>query len=289
MHEVFVKGILTTKNKHSTMNLYRGCTHGCIYCDSRSKCYQMEHEFTDVAVKINAITLLELTLKKKKEKSMLAMGSMSDPYLHLEASIGLTRKALEVIYKYGFGVSLITKSNLILKDLDILKKINEKSRAVVQMTLTTYDEFLCKTIEPNVSSTKERVEALKILASNNIDTYVWLCPILPYINDDEKNLLGILNYCKEAKVKGIVCFGFGMTLREGNREYYYENLDKYFPGIKDKYIKRYKNYYSIQSPNNTTLYTILKKFCQENNILYKSDEVFKDIENFVDRTQITLF
>ena len=171
MHLKKVKGILSSSNG---MNLYRGCTHGCIYCDSRSKCYHMEHAFEDVEVKENAIVLLENALKRKRLKCMLITGSMTDPYIPLEDEFSSVRKALSLAYKYGFGFTLITKSNRVLKDLDLLKAINDKTKCVVQMTLTTYDEDLCKKIEPNVSTTKERVEALKKLQDAGTVSYTHL-------------------------------------------------------------------------------------------------------------------
>lgn len=216
MHYVNAKSILSAKNG---MNLYRGCSHGCIYCDSRSKCYHMEHDFEDIEIKENAIELLENALKRKRKKCMLGTGSMTDPYIPLESKIGNVRKALALANQYGFGFTLITKSDRILRDLDLLKSINDKTKCVVQMTLTTYDEDLCRKIEPNVSTTRERFEALKKLNEAGIPTIVWLCPILPFINDTEENIIGILEYCIEAKVYGVICFGMGLTLREGNREY----------------------------------------------------------------------
>ena len=233
MHFIKVKGILSASNG---MNLYRGCSHGCIYCDSRSKCYHMEHDFEDIEIKGNAIELLENSLKRKRKKCMLSTGSMTDPYIPLESKIGNVRKALTLANKYGFGFTLITKSDRVLRDLDLLKSINDKTKCVVQMTLTTYDEDLCKKIEPNVSTTKERFEALKKLNEAGIPTIVWLCPILPFINDTEENIRGILEYCIEAKVYGVICFGMGLTLREGNREYFYSQLDRLFPHMKEKYI-----------------------------------------------------
>ena len=223
MHYVNAKSILSAKNG---MNLYRGCSHGCIYCDSRSKCYHMEHDFEDIEIKENAIELLENALKRKRKKCMLGTGSMTDPYIPLESKIGNVRKALALANQYGFGFTLITKSDRILRDLDLLKSINDKTKCVVQMTLTTYDENLCKKIEPNVSTTRERFEALKKLNEAGIPTIVWLCPILPFINDTEENITGILEYCIEAKVYGVICFGMGLTLREGNREYFYNQLDR---------------------------------------------------------------
>ena len=281
MHFTKVKGILSPKNG---MNLYRGCTHGCIYCDSRSTCYQMNHKFEDIEVKENAIELLEDALKRKRKKCMIGMGSMTDPYIPEELKLKHTRKALEVASKYGFGITLITKSNRVLRDLDLLKEINQKTKCVVQMTLTTYDEELCKKIEPNVSTTKERFEALLTLRDAGISTVVWLTPLLPYINDTEENLLGILNYCKEAKVYGILCFGIGVTLRDGNREYFYTQLDKKFPNLKEQYIKEYGNSYIINSKNNTKLMKIFYEFCEKNKIEHNPDKIFGYLNEFEDKT-----
>ena len=282
MHFTKVKGILSPKNG---MNLYRGCTHGCIYCDSRSTCYQMNHKFEDIEVKENAIELLEDALKRKRKKCMIGMGSMTDPYIPEELKLKHTRKALEVASKYGFGITLITKSNRVLRDLDLLKEINQKTKCVVQMTLTTYDEELCKKIEPNVSTTKERFEALLTLRDAGISTVVWLTPLLPYINDTEENLLGILNYCKEAKVYGILCFGIGVTLRDGNREYFYAQLDKKFPNLKEQYIKEYGNSYIINSKNNTKLMKIFYEFCEKNKIEHNPDKIFNYLNEFEDKTE----
>ena len=185
MHFKQVKSILSPKNG---MNLYRGCSHGCIYCDSRSSIYNMNHEFEDIEVKENGLELLRKVLKNKREKVMVGTGSMADPYMPLEKRLEYTRSALKLIHKYGHGFTCITKSDLILRDLDLIKKINENTKAVVQMTLTTADEDLCKILEPNVCTTKRRVEVLETLNEENIPTIVWLCPILPFINDTEENI-----------------------------------------------------------------------------------------------------
>ncbi len=288
MHYKKAKGILSPKN---SMNLYRGCKHGCIYCDSRSKCYNMEHDFEDIEVKENAIELLEAALKRKRKKCMIGLGAMSDPYMPLEEEIEYTRKALSLIYQYGFGFTAITKSDKILRDIDLLKKINTKTKCVVQMTLTTYDENLCKIIEPNVCTTYERFKTLKRLNEENIQTVVWLCPILPFINDDEYNLRGILNYCIKAKVKGIINFGMGVTLRDGNREYFYKNLDKHFTGLKEKYIRTYANSYILNSPNNEKLMKIFHETCDKHNIMHNNDEIFNYINTFEQKKykQLKLF
>ena len=287
MHYVEAKSLLTSWN---SMNIYRGCTHGCIYCDSRSTCYHIDHIFEDIEVKKNAPELLETILKKKKNKIMISTGSMSDPYMPIEEKLQLTRKCLEVIDKYGFGATVITKSDLILRDLDLLKSINKKAKCVVQMTLTTYDEELCKKIEPNVCSTKRRFEVLKILQENNIPTVVWFTPILPFINDTMENMKGNLDYCIEAGVKGIIFYGAGMTLREGNREYYYKMLDKHFPTLSDIYRKKYKNAYQVVSDNNEKLMKYFYKRCKKNHILYTPDECFNYINEMPEKyEQISIF
>ena len=279
MHEVYAKSILSPKNG---MNIYRGCSHGCIYCDSRSKCYGMKHEFEDIEVKINAPELLEQAMRKKKNRCMIGTGAMCDPYLHIEEKLRLTHRCLELIDRYGFGLSILTKSARILRDLDLLQSINDKAKCVVQMTLTTHDEQLCRIVEPNVSSTAERVEILNIMRHNQIPTVVWLCPILPFINDTEENLLGILNSCADAGVKGILCFGMGMTLREGDREYYYDALDRHFPGLKEKYISLYGNSYVLDSPNSAKLMHIFRSFCRSNGIMYRQSEIFAYLNEFPD-------
>ena len=276
MHEVNVKGILSAKNG---MNIYRGC----IYCDSRSLCYQMNHKFEDIEVKANAVGLLENTLRRKRNKCMIGTGAMSDPYMPIEEKLGNMRKCLEVIERYGFGVTMITKSTKVLRDLDLLKKINEKSKCVVQMTLTTYDEDLCRIVEPNVETTYERFRALEILHDNGIPTVVWLCPILPFINDTEENIRGILDYCVRAKVKGIINFDMGVTLRDGNREYFYKKLDEHFPGLKEKYIRMYGNSYQLSSPNSRQLNMIYKSECIKNGIMCDVNECFEYLNKYEDK------
>lgn len=280
MHEVNVKGILSAKNG---MNIYRGCLHGCIYCDSRSLCYQMKHKFEDIEVKANAVELLENALRRKRNKCMIGTGAMSDPYMPIEEKLGNMRKCLEVIERYGFGVTMITKSTKVLRDLDLLKKINEKSKCVVQMTLTTYDEDLCRIVEPNVETTYERFRALKILRDNGIPTVVWLCPILPFINDTEENIRGILDYCVRAKVRGIINFDMGVTLRDGNREYFYKKLDEHFPGLKEKYIRMYGNSYQLSSPNSRKLNMIYKSECIKNGIMCDVNECFEYLNKYEDK------
>ncbi len=290
MHFVDAKGILTGNSGYYGMNVYRGCTHGCIYCDSRSSCYQFTHLFEDVEVKQNAPELLEKELKSKRRKCMIGTGSMSDPYMHCEEKLFLTRKCLEIILKYGFGAAVLTKSDRILRDIDLLDEINRSAKCVVQMTLTTYDDNLCRIVEPNVCNTKRRFQVLEEMRERGIPTVVWLTPILPFLNDTEENIAAILEDCVRVGVKGIVCYNMGLTLRDGDREYYYAALDKHFPGMKEKYRKRYGNAYELPSPNAGNLMKVLYGICSKNEILSKPEECFRYIQEFPDKfTQISLF
>ena len=287
MHYVTAKSILSAKNG---MNLYRGCQHGCIYCDARSQCYGMDHPFEDIAVKENALELLEAALRSKRKPCMIGTGAMSDPYMPLEAELELTRKSLELIEKYGFGVTLQTKSEAVLRDLDLLKRINEKTKAVVQMTLTTADDTLCRIIEPGVSPTSRRVAALKAFQQAGIPTVVWLCPVLPFVNDTEENIRNIVGFCADAGVKGIIHFGMGLTLRDGNREYYYVALDRYFPGLKEWYIRTYGNAYELLSPNARQLEKIFRAECDQKGIWHDNDRIFAYLSEFEEKTeQMTFF
>lgn len=287
MHYIQAKSILSP---HNGMNLYRGCLHGCIYCDSRSACYQMNHPFTDIAVKENAISLLEQALRNKRKPCMIGTGAMTDPYIPLEEKLQLTRKALELIDRYGFGIAIQTKSARILRDLDLLASINQKAKAVVQMTLTTHDEALCRILEPCVSTTAQRVDALKQFRDAGIPTIVWLCPLLPGLNDTEANVLGILESCRDAGVKGIINFGMGVTLREGSREYFYRQLDIHFPGLKEWYIRTYGNAYEIPSPNSGQLFQLFHSFCEENGIWHHNDQIFAYMNTLESKEeQLTLF
>ena len=290
MHFVDAKGLLSGSNGHYGMNIYRGCSHGCIYCDSRSLCYRFTHAFEDIEVKQNAPELLEKALKSKRKKAMIGTGAMSDPYMHCEEELGLTRKCLEIIKKYGFGVAVQTKSDRILRDIVLLDEINKEAKCVVQMTLTTYDDALCKILEPNVCNTKRRIEVLGKMQERGIPTIVWLSPVLPYINDTEENITAILNECVRVGVKGIICFGMGLTLRDGDREYYYAALDKHFPGLKARYIREFGNAYEIPSPNTDNLYKVFYGICKKNGMMSTPDECFKYMNEFPEKyEQMSLF
>ena len=289
VHEKEAKTLVSAKGG---MNIYRGCTHGCIYCDSRSRCYQMDFSFEDVEVKSNAVELLEKTLRSRRKRCMIGTGAMSDPYMHCEENLKNMRKCLELIERYGYGVAVQTKSDLILRDLDLLKRINSQTKAVVQMTMTTYKEDLCRILEPKVCTTKRRAEVLNIMRDNGIPTIVWLSPILPYINDTEENIRGILSYCIEAKVKGIICFGMGLTLREGNREYFYQKLDEHFPHLKQVYQRRYGLSYEVVSQNHKKLMEIFYDLCREYGIESDRERNFTYLYEFEDKKegrQLSLF
>ncbi len=289
MHFVQAKGILNKSGGHCGMNIYRGCTHGCIYCDSRSRCYQFTHGFEDIEVKKNAPELLESALRSKRERCMIGTGSMSDPYMHCEKELMLTRMCEEIICRYGFGFTVITKSDMILRDIDILDEINRESKCVVQMTLTTYDDELCGKIEPNVCNTKRRLEVLEEMQKRGIPTVVWLTPVLPFINDTEENIRAILNSCAQVGVRGIVTFGMGLTLREGDREYYYAALDRHFPGLKERYIRTFGDNYEVPSPYNNRLMRILEYICGKYGMMHRPDECFGYLNEFPEKFEQTSF
>jgi len=277
MYETYAKSILSQKNG---INVYRGCTHGCIYCDSRSEVYGMPHAFDDVEVKINAPELLKSALNRRKSPCMVGMGSMSDPYNPIEAELRLTRKTLETVYDCRCGITLITKSARVLDDLDLLSKINARSKCVIQMTVTTADDELCRKIEPNVSVTSERAEALYRLKEAGIPTVVWFCPILPFINDTEENTRGVLDICEKASVKGVVYFGAGLTLRDGNREYFYKHLDLSFPSLKEKYIKTYGKRYVVSSPDAARLDELFYSLCKKSGIMCDNGRIFAYLSEY---------
>lgn len=283
MHFMDAKTLLSAQNG---MNLYRGCTHGCIYCDARSACYHMEHAFEDVAVKRNAPALLEAALRKKRARCMIATGAMCDPYLPEERTLGLTRRCLAILRNYGFGLAIQTKSDLILRDLDLLDAIHAQAKCVVQMTLTTADEALCRIVEPNVCTTARRFEVLRTLQSHGIPTVVWIEPLLPFINDTSKNLAALLDMCADTGVWGIVCFGMGLTLREGSREHYYRSLDRHFPGLKARYQQTYGYAYELPSPNAPALWSQFVSTCDRCGIVHDNAQIFAYLRALV---QSTLF
>ena len=287
MHFVEAKTLVSGRNG---MNVYRGCAHGCVYCDSRSVCYQFTHPFEDIEVKRNAPALLEGVLQKRRKTCVISTGSMSDPYQPCEAELRLTRRCLELIDRYGFGASVITKSDLVLRDLDLFESINRKAKSVLQMTLTIADDALSRVLEPNVCTTTRRYEVLKAFQARGVPAVVWMTPILPFLTDTRENVQTILDWCFDAGVKGIVCFNAGVTLREGDREYYYRALDRHFPGLSDEYRKIYGNAYEVNSPDHAALMRLFHTECEKHGVLHDPEECFRYIaampENMV---QMSLF
>ena len=287
MHEADAKALLSSTNG---MNIYRGCVHGCIYCDSRSACYQFTHPFEDVEVKRNAPELLEDFLRRRRKRCVISTGSMSDPYQPCEKELRLMRRCLELIERYGFGASVITKSDLVLRDLDLFESIHRKAKSVLQMTMTVSDDELSRVLEPNVCPSSRRYEVLKEFQSRGIPGVVWLSPFLPFLTDTEENLRRLLDYCFSAGVKGIVCFGIGLTLRQGNREYFYSQLDRHFPGLSDEYRNTYKSAYVVSSPRQDELMRIFHAACEKNGVLHDPEDCFRYIAELPELdTQLSLF
>ena len=270
------------------MNLYRGCSHGCIYCDSRSNCYHIDN-FNRVRGKENALYILEKELSKKRTKGVVGIGSMSDTYNPLEIKYEQTRGALKLISKYGFGVSIDTKSDLILRDLDLLKEINSKNNVIIKFTITTPDDRLSKIIEPNVCMSSKRLEAIKILSDNGIFAGIMLNPVLPFITDKEEDIKALVRLASEYGAKFIHTY-MGMTLRENQRDYYFNKLEEHFIGLKSKYIKTYGDKYNCLSPNYKHLYNVFANECNKYGILYKMDDIIKTYKKkIIDNEQISLF
>ena len=280
------KSLLTQSNG---MNVYRGCLHGCVYCDSRSSCYQFTHPFEDIEVKENAPELLEAILKKKRKKIMIGTGSMCDPYQPCEKELKITRRCLEFIERYGFGATVLTKSDMILRDMDLLEKINENAKAVVQTSLTIADEGLSKKLEPGVCNSRRRYEVLKECQKNGIPTVVWMTPILPFITDTRENVDQILDWCIDAGVKGIICWNLGMTLREGDREYYHNALDRYFPGLKQKYQRRYGNSYEVVSDFSDEWMPCFHEKCESLGILHTPEDCFSYMHDLPEKYEQMTF
>lgn len=269
------------------MNIYKGCCHGCIYCDSRSECYRIDN-FDVIRAKENALALINKELKSKKRTGVIGTGAMSDPYNPFEREYKLTRGALELINTYGFGVSLITKSDLVIRDIDILKKIKNHSPVLVKITITTCSDELCKKIEPNVAVSSKRFSAIKELSENGIFAGILLMPVLPFLEDNEENIRSIVKKAYENGAKFIFP-AFGMTLRQNQRDWYYKKLDEKFPGIKQKYIKQFGNNYECYSPKAKQLWNLFKEDCEKYGIVYKMSDIIKAYKKGYEKDQLSLF
>lgn len=267
MHEVEAKHLLTPVRARMddffyanwNMNLYRGCSHGCIYCDSRSACYHLDH-FDQVRPKKDALRLLEDELRSKRTTGVITMGAMSDPYNPLERDLQLTRGALELIRRYRFGASYTTKSALCARDADLLAEISRHAPVCARLTITCAEDDLCRRIEPRVSVSSQRFAALRALSDAGVYAGVWLNPVLPFLTDAKDNILGVVHKSADAGAKFVVCF-FEMTLRTGNREYYFDALEREFPGVRQKYLSAFHNDYVCPSPDAQRLYDVFREEC----------------------------
>lgn len=253
------------------MNLYRGCSHGCIYCDSRSACYQIDH-FDNVRPKENALALLEDELRRKRNTGVITMGSMSDPYNPLEKELQLTRGALAKIRQYRFGAAFTTKSALCARDADLLADISRNAPVCARLTVTCADDSLCRKIEPGVSPSSERFDAMRVLADHGVYTGTWLNPLLPFITDTEDNVRRIVQMTADAGGRFVICF-FGMTLRTGNREFYFAALERNFPGVREKYLRAYGNAYELLSPDSHRLYDIIRNECTKRGLHWRFSDL----------------
>ena len=294
MEFISAKTIISGYAEHSAwfgnnynMNIYKGCCHGCIYCDSRSECYRIDN-FDTVRAKKDALILINKELKSKKRKGVIGTGAMSDPYNPFEKEYSLTRGALELINMHGFGVSIITKSDLIKRDIDILKKIKSHSPVLVKITVTTCDDELCTKIEPNVGVASKRFSAIKELSDNGIFAGVLLMPVLPFLEDNEENINGIIKLAHESGAKFIYP-AFGVTLRQNQRDWYFKKLDENFTGIKQKYIEQFKNDYECRSPKAKELWKVFKRECDNFSILYKMEDIIDAYKKGYEDNQLSMF
>lgn len=295
MEKVPAKTILQ-RNKSSdwfgndyNMNLYRGCCHGCIYCDSRSECYHVE-DFDTVRAKENALAILRDELRRKIRKGIIGTGAMSDPYNPFEQTELLTRHALELINAYEFGITVITKSPLITRDIDVYSEISEHSPVLCKMTVTTADDELCRLIEPNVAPASERFEALAKMSENGLFTGITLMPVLPFIEDTAENIRKIVRAAHECGVRCIYPF-FGVTLRTNQREYFLNELDKRFPDseLRERYTRRFGNSYECVSSDVKRLWSIFTSECNRFGILYNMKSIISAYKMGYGDMQLSFF
>ncbi len=295
MKTVPAKSILH-KNKDTSwfgndynMNLYRGCCHGCIYCDSRSDCYGIEN-FSAVRAKENALVILRNELRRKVKSGIIGTGAMSDPYNPFEKNEQLTRHATELIDAYNFGFTVITKSPLITRDIDIFQSIKEHSPILLKMTVTTCDDKLSRLVEPRVAVSSERFEALAKMSDAGLFTGITLMPVLPFIEDADENIHGIVKTAVECGVR-IIYPAFGMTLRGNQREYFFKKLDEIYGDntLSDKYRRKFGNYYECHSPRARQLWKIFTEDCDRYGILYNMSDIIKAYKTGYEDTQLTFF
>lgn len=269
------------------MNIYKGCSHGCIYCDSRSECYGVE-DFDRVRAKENALGIIDRELRSKRRKGVVGTGAMSDPYNPFEAEHKLTRGALEIVNRYGLGLSIATKSPLIVRDLDLLVKIAEHSPVLVMMTITAANDSLSLQVEPHVAPSSERFKALKTLSDVGIPVGVLMMPILPYIEDSPSNIESLIDQAHACGVKFIYP-AFGVTLRQNQRLWFYQKLEKHFPGIREQYERQFGQSYYCASPNSKQLHDLVERKCKLFGIEYKMPQIIRAYKSAYESTQLSFF
>lgn len=287
---------IVTKTKDSSwfgidynMNIYKGCNHGCIYCDSRSDCYRIDR-FDTVRAKENALQVIRDDLRRKVKMGVVGTGAMSDPYNPFEKELMLTRHALELIDAFGFGAAIATKSTLLTRDIDILQSIKEHSPVLCKITITTVDDELTKKIEPRAALSSERFSMIEQLSASGIFAGILLMPVLPYLEDTEENVLSIVRRAHETGAKFIYA-AFGMTLRNNQKEWYFDRLNEIFPGeqLPERYMKRYGNAYECRSPRARTLWNLFAQECQKYGILYDMKDIVHAYKREYQITQLSLF
>ncbi len=271
------------------MNIYKGCCHGCIYCDSRSDCYQIKN-FDEIRAKENALQIIRDDLRRKTRSGVVGTGAMSDPYNPLENKLMLTRHALELCDAFEFGIAIATKSALLERDIDILQSISEHSPVLVKVTVTTADDRLAKKLEPHVTLPGRRLQMIDALSKKGIYAGILLMPVLPFLEDNEKNIGEIIRRAKDAGARFIYP-AFGMTLRGNQRDWYYQKLEKLFPGqgLADKYRKRYGNYYECRSPRAKKLWEYFSEECTKRNITYQMEDIIRQYKKPYQTEQLRLF
>ncbi len=271
------------------MNIYRGCCHGCIYCDSRSDCYRIDH-FDTVRVKEDALRIIRDDLRRKVKSGVVGTGSMSDPYNPFEKEMELTRHALELIDAFGFGASIATKSALLKRDIDVLLGIREHSPVICKVTVTTTDDGLAKKVEPYVSVPTQRLELIQALSGKGIFTGILMMPILPFLEDNEDNIRSIVKAAHEVGA-AFIYPALGVTLRNNQREWYFDRLREQFPerDLVTEYMKRYGNSYQCPSPESKKLWSIFSKECERYGILYRMPDIIHSYKKNYQITQLSLF
>lgn len=272
-----------------TLNIYRGCCHGCLYCDSRSDCYQVEN-FDRVRAKADALRILRDDLARKVRPAFIGMGAMSDPYNPFERELQLTRHALELIDAYDCGVTVATKSDLITRDIDILTSIQSHSPVICKLTVTTADDGLAAKVEPNAPPSSRRLAALKELTGAGVFAGVLLMPVLPFLEDSDEGVLAVVEQAARAGARFIYP-AFGVTMRQGQREYFLDGLELAFPGqgLKARYLKRYGDRYQCASPRARALWEVFTQACRERGILYEMKSIIRAATFRYEDRQLTFF